>query len=229
MPAIVNFKHKFVFIHIPKTAGRSVCRALMSINGSYMFDVTEVEKQNFIVGSANWLKTRLANLTLRDRLKLGLYNITYNKFDLSEFDFIFVIRHPLERAVSSFNYCLSTINFKGKKLHAGKALPDAISFQEFICLDEKYNYEYYNHFSVSQVDYSSLDPLYNSVLIPFDKLEERLNCYFNKRIGLDLKLSKVNASKSNSFNVSQVNGFCRDYIASRFSKDFVLYSSVTEN
>lgn len=99
---VVNSEHKFVFIHVPKTAGTSIMEALGSINGDLKWPVSSFTKHETYT---EW-KGKLVRRFL-------IYLIThpwdgfraYNQLkEMTSYTVYCVYRDPYDRAASLFRY-----------------------------------------------------------------------------------------------------------------------------
>lgn len=104
MACLVSHKHKYVFVHIPKTGGTSVSRILSTVH-----------RKNVVV---------LAHCTIRDlRLEYG--------FSKSYFKFC-VVRNPWDRLVSHYFHLLPLKTRKGTAFRKYLKSKNLHNFRDFV-------------------------------------------------------------------------------------------------
>ena len=110
----ISYKHKVLLIHIPKTAGTSLC-PILDINYTQDFYTEgnkEIRKkfipvQNYTPGEYTMcIDKNLQHLTLRE-LKRALSPDIFNNFKK-----IAITRHPYNRLISVYNYRVASGNCK---------------------------------------------------------------------------------------------------------------------
>lgn len=113
-------KYKYLFVHIPKTAGTAMELALLGAEGTATSDIDvnnydEVTKARYILGGA-WTHMRIRDYLDWPVLRIngGLKFSDYFKFT--------IVRNPWSRMVSEYKYCLAggvnnelTLNYSFKE------------------------------------------------------------------------------------------------------------------
>ena len=202
-------KHKFIFVHIPKTAGKSVCRVLI-----------ERFEDARLVGDA----VRCAHLALMHDTLIE-YDASIKESLDNFFTFTFV-RNPWDRMVSFWKY------FQAQKTDGYQTIPN-MSFKEFLlnfesvmkcARNDHWLNPYRKHmFTSCQLDFitdKNGEPKINFVG-KFENLQEDFN-HICKKINIKaVKLphdNKVSGGweENKSYYSSQE---CIDEVAKRYKKD----------
>ena len=103
--SLAPYSRRIAFVHIPKTAGVSVFDALQGWAG-------EEASMRFVFGGAEDIAEYLALPSL-DRFRLIAGHIGYpvlSKRDLSGWDLVTVVRNPIDRFTSTYNYIRTTLS-----------------------------------------------------------------------------------------------------------------------
>lgn len=117
---IFSLKYKFLFLHIPKTGGTSVKKALEHLSDDIRPYLKEEAKAMVAKRQANGLSVNPPHLSL-----ISAANML--DIDLGDFIVVCVVRNPVSRMVSYYKY-LKYIN-KNHRLHD---LADRLDFNAFV-------------------------------------------------------------------------------------------------
>lgn len=181
---MISDKYKLIFIHIPKTGGSSVEKALINI-----FDEKiRIDRGNTYVADKNGkqLKRPIKNSynTIKHATATELIN-QYGEEKFKEYHKFTIIRNPWDRLLSLYRWGATEHymkhNFLNKlpKTNVDSNLRTKWTINKYIC-DEKNN-------------------LLVDTILNFENLNEEFN-NFTSEIGLDVKLPHINKSKnSNGF------------------------------
>lgn len=227
MAGVLNRKANFLFVHVPKTAGKSVEAMLLSLPGSVGMDLSYAEKARGHYATTSYLKSRLTRLNTVEKLtgadrragrKLAAWTGLYK--------FCFV-RHPVERAVSAYRYCMRNSGDSSYRQPFGQSLPAGLSFGEFIRLPRGYNYEVMNHFQLSQSEYIRCAGTAMDFTGKFENLDEDIAAVAGI-LKLPLpRLERKNVSAADVDDVVPAEAD-RDLIAQLFAEDFAQFGYRTE-
>ena len=105
---LLSMKHNFIFIHIPKTGGTSIRKALEEYSDDIRPHLTSSAKAMVANRQAAGLSVNPPHATLNTTAKML-------DLDLSEFIVVCVVRNPVDRLVSYYNYLRH--NNKEHRLH----------------------------------------------------------------------------------------------------------------
>ncbi len=196
---MINHKHKFLFIHIPKTAGRSIEKYFHSV-GIYADD--EAGKYKDVTGSQYDETLIEPHLLPQDYLDI------YGESILSYFWFCFV-RNPFERAVSEYFYSLD------KKLINS-------SFEQFLEKKEIKNYTYKNH-ELKQLDFILNEKKIFDFIGRFENFKPDFNLLLKK---LDLPYKDCpHINQSNHVNYrNYYNEKTRNFISVYYKEDLSYFN-----
>lgn len=153
MASVLNRKRKFFFLHIPKTAGRSVAALLEGMDGSKLVKIPTADKARGLFPTSAYFEYRRTQLELNERIGGGCRAAASKLTEWRNLYKFCFVRNPYDRAYSAFQYC-TKIESHGKVRHLfGEPTPSSISFSDFIRLPSSFNYEVKNHFHISQTQY----------------------------------------------------------------------------
>lgn len=124
---LISLKHKFIFIHIPKTGGTSIRQVLEEYSDDIRLHLTSSAKAMVANRQAAGLSVNPPHATL---------NTSANMLDvdLSEFIVVCVVRNPVDRLVSYYKY-LKHKN-KAHRLHPAANSLSIDDFVEHFILDK---------------------------------------------------------------------------------------------
>jgi hypothetical protein len=199
---MINFKHKFVLIHVPKTGGSSF---------RYQLDQDSFED-----------KFKFGHASAKDHMD-------YLGEDYKEYFSFAITRNPWDRLVSSFFY-LQKGGSQGKyDLKMEKKLSKFKSFEDFICADSgldsfldevhfKPQYAMLYEGGECLVDFVGK---YEELQQSFDFVCEKLNL---KKTTLAHKNKSTHEHYSNCYNDHTIK-----IVADKYSKDIRKYNYIFEN
>ncbi len=202
---VINSIHKFVFIHIPKTAGTSISNGLAGLDGNNARWVAKTKHETF----AMFEKNIGGRLSFFDRFK--------GDSPLSYFKFCFV-RNPWDRMSSFYRYLqearprkeIDTVtSFKDFLLQAEAGEPWIQTLHsmkpqaDYLCaLDGTINIDFLGHFEFLKEDLESISNLID-VTIPLAHQNKSSNAVADYRTDYDDEMI--------------------DLVARRYSKDIDLF------
>lgn len=152
---MISHKHKFIFIHIPRTSGSSIEEAFDYRKNSQGREIFKGHQDHrtikditpFSISNFSDYKNRSINLVKRFnpvnyKINRTKYAIVNQKQFNSYFKFV-IVRNPFSRLYSWFNACTN-----GQKMHFKKlGIPQNISFEDFL-------YKFAGHSNLkTQMDY----------------------------------------------------------------------------
>jgi hypothetical protein len=122
--AIINFSHKFVFVHVPKAAGTSVSHFLSRYTKYRDLEIggTVYEKK---IGDY-YLRFGLGKHATAQEIRSTMGGETWSEM----FSFAFV-RHPVARAHSTFRF----LKFHHREWHGSSVMDEFATFEEFLRSD----------------------------------------------------------------------------------------------
>lgn len=190
---IFSEKMKTIFVHIPKTGGTSIQSALLSID--------DLPKD---------LKVRTKHETLEQFC--GRTNI-----DVSGYTILAVTRHPCERFTSFFHYLVKFKASGGKdivKLGTADQLVKSLQAKDAALMR--------THSIKPQTDFLTFkgkmpDSLRFDIL-RFENLEDEFNA-FQKRLGLNARLPKLNVSRKHNYK-SELSDDSLAFLREFYREDF---------
>ena len=117
---LLSLKHKFVFIHIPKTGGTSIRQVLEEYSDDIRPHLTKRAKAEAAKLEASGLSVGFTHSTLN-------FAANILDVDLSKFIVVCVVRNPVDRMVSYYKY----LRHKDKE-HRLHSLAKSLSFDHFV-------------------------------------------------------------------------------------------------
>lgn len=213
MAIIVNKEKKFLFFHIPKTAGTSIEAALATVAGSKRIDVSLTDKKKKKYLTASYAEDKLIGSSLSKLFRLDRHFTYKNLFKFC------VVRDPLERALSAYKYCLKTANTNYIQPY-GKKTPSDITFSEFIRLPPEFNYEIHNHFHISQSEYINGRFTQIDKFMKMENIENEFNILTSTLKISNLSLPKKNISENTPTNISHED---KELIKKIFYNDYKIF------
>lgn len=117
---LLSLKHKFIFIHIPKTGGTSIRKVLEGYSDDIRPHLTHEAEVMVAKRQASGLSVNPPHATLTVAAKML-------NLDLKDYMVVCVVRHPVERLISFYKY-LKHID-KNHRLHL---LADNLAFDSFV-------------------------------------------------------------------------------------------------
>jgi hypothetical protein len=218
MSSVINNIYGFYFLHIPKTAGRSIEQLLMNIPGSQVIDVSKEEKKRGVFCSAFYAEQRYSRRpsSLKNIFTKKSPNTLADWHKLYKFCFV---RSPYERAYSAYKYCMKTALDGNKEQPFGTPTPNDLSFSEFLRLPPNFNYEIKNHLHISQTQYMFGHQTKMDFVGKLESIDDDL-LLLAKKLKIEFPpLIHVNATRTdNNFMMSKVD---KCLIDSLFEDDFV--------
>ncbi len=208
---VVNHKRKFVFVHIPKTAGSSIEKELAKLYPSYIWRPSKISFALRIILNLypNPIRAKKHDNAIKIRQNIG------DKKWEEYFTFAFV-RNPWDLMVSSYEWWV-------QKAHECKVFEEHVqkikkmSFSEFI--HSKYGREMINEVEGNIFDWISDEK--GKIIVNFVGKFENIDEDYKKiceRIGLPYKrLPHINKTKRKDYK-KYYNKETKDIIAKRFKK-----------
>ena len=204
MPLVISKKHKYIFFHLPKNAGVSVSRALISQEKllqikryfAYISRQLLTKKDNFYLSIKN-----------KELIFFNSHITCYNFYDIfnkrcfNDYQKIAVVRNPWDRMVSRYFYS-KKINKKFKDF----------TFDEFINFDIKNNMNVLNQYRFCTKDKKNfcIDKV-----IKF----ENLNKDFNE-LSLNIYGKKGLLKHSNSTDHDKYRDYYNEKLKNKIYKNF---------
>jgi hypothetical protein len=202
---IISRSKKFIFIHIPKTAGSSIRNALRpytrTLTGRFIKNVVRPRD----VFHVNQMPAHID--AVQTRLMLG------DEFYNSAFSFAFV-RNPWDREVSMYHYIRTT-----PQHHLFRIVSELPDFESYIRWVR-------NEAPVNQWDFIA-DCRQGEIIVDhvakFENIAEEFKA-ITDRIGIATELPKVNASKRSRDYRSYYTEETREIVAELFTTDIKKFS-----
>ena len=200
---MISLVHKVVFIHIPKCAGQSVEETFLNDlrlswdDHRYLFGCFE--------RPSSWNKNipdRLAHLTAKEILELNLLpEEIFNSF----YKFT-IVRDPLDRLVSSWNY----LNLEA-------------DFNDWVNSTVVHGHKSKNYFFKNQSDYlfDENNKLMVDDIVPFKSLESTSHSFYDYLVNIS-SLSHRNVSKKRAIDISEAT---KRLIKDLYQKDYEFLGS----
>ena len=189
---MINHKHKFIFIHIPKTAGHSIERAFGAWTGK--------DKINYGIGMDSIRRRPIQHYNLA---QLERYNFISPTENSTYFKFCFV-RNPYSRIVSAWKYL---------KVQKWSKVSEDTSFKKFV---KKYKK---NLHAKTHCHWTHTNGVKNIDFIGrFENLQEDFNVICNK-IGIPTKkLPHINKTNHKHYT-EYYDDETREIVAKKYAKD----------
>ncbi|MBT8098599.1 MAG: sulfotransferase family protein [Gammaproteobacteria bacterium] len=227
MAGVLNRKSNFLFVHVPKTAGKSVEAMLLDLPGSAGVDLSYAEKARGQYATTSYLERRLTRLSAIEKWT-GADRHSGRKQAMwaQLYKFCFV-RHPVDRAISAYRYCMRNSGDSSYRQPFGQSLPAGLSFAEFIRLPRGYNYEVMNHFQIPQSEYIRCADTAMDFVGKFENLDEDIAAVAEiLKLPLpQLERKNVSATDQNEIVPTAAD---LDLIAQCFAEDFAQFGYRTE-
>lgn len=117
----ISHKHKFIFIHIPKTAGTTMRALLKPVENDFSQFLNDAGK--------NYKKTRIAKGLNPVPPHISMVNVSkILNVRLDEYTLVTVMRDPFDRFVSYYNY----LKFNNKQNHRLHAAASNLTLNQFV-------------------------------------------------------------------------------------------------
>lgn len=222
MAGVLNRKANFLFVHVPKTAGKSVEAMLLNLPGSVGMDLSYAEKARGQYATASYLESRLTGLNAVEKLTVAGWHSGRKLAAWARLYKFCFVRHPVDRAVSAYRYCMRNSGDSPYRQPFGPSLPAGLSFGEFIRLPRGYNYEVMNHFQISQSEYIRCADTAMDFVGKFESLDEDIAAVAGT---LNLTLPQLERKNVSAADVNEVvpADADRDLIAQQFEEDFAQF------
>ena len=192
---LINKDH--IFMHIPKTAGRSIMQMYSEKTG---INRGILIMTNYITGE----KIHNPHMTASEVMcEIG------TKAYSEAFKFS-VVRNPLDRMVSFYHYGLNRLQ--------KNVFTSFEQFVDFIYYDKKMGDMGWNNAKISQSDYLDQNIDY---IAKFETIDKDWG-FLSKKLGINAPLTKVNASRHKPF-MTYYNKETERKIREIFNKDFVRF------
>jgi len=207
---LISYSHKFLFVHVPKSAGVSVTQSLAPYaHRSEQLPINRLLNRfgvhsNLMLGPHTWRWFRLHHSAqiIRRHLPARVYG--------QLFKFAFV-RNPWDAAVSFYHYCLEHPTHHRHNLTVRLG-----SFTEFI----KWRAERKPHLQADMVC-DRHDRLLVNFLGRFETLEEDFQ-HVCQRIGIQATLPRLNTSQHRDYR-SYYDDATAELVATRWHRDIELF------
>jgi hypothetical protein len=188
---MISHKHKFIFLHIPKTAGLSLVEALSKNSHSNDFKKGHFKLQRYF----------------------DSFNDTY---DLSEYFIFSIFRNPFERSVSAFNYLKQGgLNDFDKKARDKLGMQN-LSFKEFVL--KYFRKDLHQQHFIPQVDFIGQHFNMVNFIGKFENLQEDFNTICDK-IGIpQQKLPHKNKSNHKHYT-EYYDEETKQIVAEKYARD----------
>lgn len=178
---LISHKHKFVFVHVPKTAGKSLKLALSPLCEDwepYLSEKGKLEMEN----------RRNLNLELKYPDHMWVDEaLTWFNVDISNYHFLTVFRNPWVRFQSFYNFLKTHENHRFYDFCNKRSVDDFV----VACVNE-------NHFETfPQANYIKINGKFpkNHTIVKFESLDIEIK-KFAEKVGVKLvPISKVNTTK----------------------------------
>ena len=127
---LLSLKHKFIFLHIPKTGGSSARKVLED----FCVDIRPYLREG---AKAEWARRQSMGLSINPP-HMSLFGVSeILDLDLSEFIVVSVVRHPFDRLISYYKYL--RYHQKSHRLHDLAKNSDIDTFVDRFILDEEHD------------------------------------------------------------------------------------------
>ena len=209
---IISYKYKFVFIHIPKTAGSFIKHLI----------ITKIDPECESIDLFN-NRQLSGHHTINNIINMDIYE------KIKDFKFFTIIRNPIDLIISNYNYIVTEKNHYLHKI--------ITNFKDYIEYISKYPLAYTNVYFLSKND-GEID--FNIKFIKNEKMNDDLKNFFISCGVESEKLENLNELIKIKINVSEryINNidlllnkeyykqFINFYKNEYFIKDYLFYNSV---
>jgi len=201
---LVSHENKFIFIHIPKTAGSSIQKALTphSTSCPRTRGARLMSRAGIITNRKSFYLPKHERYSY---IKRRLGTEEYEKM----FSFAFV-RNPWDRLVSYYHFVNKTPH------HHRNAKLGKLSFDDFVKGEVKRMKSYQNRYIYSEEGELQVD-----FVGRFENLAEDFS-FITQKIGLDIELPHTNSSKHDSYQ-EYFSDELRELVSIHWEKDIKLF------
>ncbi len=207
---IVNDKFEFIFVHVPKTAGKSIVEALKPLKGNNKWLIDRKTKHETLYEfSASYANKR----GFKFRNWRRIFNAPTDEIIKMYFCFGFV-RNPWDRMLSLYNYL--------QKMRPRDEISEIKSFEHFV-LESCNEASWINtlHSMRLQADYfkPNNDCIDMDYIGHYESLHEDLKI-IGLRLGIDIEIPHVNKSRDSEIDYRKFyEASMVDIVIERFSED----------
>lgn len=199
MSSVVCDKHKLIFLHIPKTGGRSVVEILLNNQGHHLRD-----------DNNDLTPLLLSNLK---------HNSILTKQKLKNYHVFTVVRNPYDRFVSSYNWHFKT-KVKNGQDYGDCYYKNYLTFKEALTKENSYKHEipgFYWHTNITMTKHlNNLN--YIDTIIKFENYENELTEFLKIK---NLKFNQIpHKHISNKNKVDYWDKRNEEIFYKKFKKDF---------
>jgi hypothetical protein len=202
---IVNTKYKFIFVHIPKSAGNSVMSALSTIEGNNTNWLAKTKHETLSEFEANYWKRKSLGDWLAGRSARGFFSFCF-------------VRNPWDRMASFYRYLCEK--------RPRKEIDQVRDFGDFLrMVDDAVPWVKGLHTIRPQTDYflNTGESFRIGFVGHMEHLHEDL-ASVSKVIGHELSIPRLNRSSNSKRDYrSEYNDTMVDIIARKFKEDIDLF------
>tara|TARA_Y100000389_G_C17454498_1_gene517151 strand:+ start:1353 stop:1988 length:636 start_codon:yes stop_codon:yes gene_type:complete len=210
---MIDFRNKFIFIHVHKAAGKSISRALERNHFSNIINKSDYlyyhYKKHF---GKKYIVSEIDNIKKHSQ---AIDYKTYLKDDYAKYFKFAFVRNPFDWQVSQYFY------MKEKKVHFQHEIVKNMNFRDYIVWRCQEDLQL-------QTDY--LLDSNNNVIVDFIGKVENIQYDIKKveqNIGFKLNLPHINKSE-HSRSTEYYDDFTLNLVVENFKKDFKLLKYKTE-